>query len=54
MLVSASVVALAACSTGASVLAGAANGALEAMGLKSSNVPDAQKPPREVPLKMTA
>ncbi|MCL9843772.1 type VI secretion system lipoprotein TssJ [Ralstonia solanacearum] len=48
------VVALTACSTGASVLAGAASGALEAVGLKTSNVPDAQKPPREVPLKLTA
>ncbi len=54
ILAGASVAALAACSTGASVLAGAANGALEAMGLKSSNLPDAQKPPREVPLKLTA
>ena len=54
MLAGASVVALGACSTGASVLAGAANGALEAIGLKSSNVPDSQKPPREVPLKLTA
>ncbi|MBB6592957.1 type VI secretion system lipoprotein TssJ, partial [Ralstonia solanacearum] len=41
------VVALTACSTGAS-------GALEAVGLKTSSVPDAQKPPREVPLKLTA
>ncbi|ATJ88471.1 type VI secretion system lipoprotein TssJ [Ralstonia solanacearum] len=48
------VVALTACSTGASVLAGAASGALEAVGLKTSSVPDAQKPPREVPLKLTA
>ncbi|MBU9580159.1 type VI secretion system lipoprotein TssJ [Ralstonia mannitolilytica] len=53
-LATAVVVGMAGCSTGASVLAGAANGALEAMGLKPSNVPDAQKPPREVPLKMTA
>ncbi|MCF1442825.1 type VI secretion system lipoprotein TssJ [Ralstonia nicotianae] len=48
------VIALTACSTGANVLAGAASGALEAVGLKASNVPDAQKPPREVPLKLTA
>jgi type VI secretion system protein VasD len=53
-LAGASVAALAACSTGASVLAGAANGALEAIGLKSSSVPESQKPPREVPLKLTA
>lgn len=53
-LAAASVAALTACSTGATVLAGAASGALEAMGLKSSSVPESQKPPREVPLKLTA
>lgn len=46
--------ALGACTMGGTLLAGAASGALEAVGLKPSNVPDAQKPPREVPLKLYA
>ncbi|WP_354686775.1 type VI secretion system lipoprotein TssJ [Cupriavidus necator] len=52
--VAACVVALTGCSVGGTLLAGAASGALEAVGLKPSNVPDAQKPPREVPLKLYA
>lgn len=42
------------CSVGGTLLAGAASGALEAVGLKPANVPDSQKPPREVPLKLYA
>lgn len=48
------VVTLASCSLGTQVLAGAAGGALEALGIKPSNVPDAQKPPRQVPLRLYA
>lgn len=46
--------ALTGCSVGGTLLAGAASGALEAVGLKPSNVPESQKPPREVPLKLYA
>ncbi|SOY64025.1 conserved hypothetical protein [Cupriavidus taiwanensis] len=42
------------CAVGGTLLAGAASGALEAVGLKPSNVPESQKPPREVPLKLYA
>lgn len=48
------VVTLASCSVGTQVLAGAAGGALEALGIKPTNVPDAQKPPRQVPLRLYA
>ncbi|SPA01366.1 conserved hypothetical protein [Cupriavidus taiwanensis] len=42
------------CAVGGTLLAGAASGALEAVGLKPSNLPESQKPPREVPLKLYA
>ncbi|WP_354677631.1 type VI secretion system lipoprotein TssJ [Cupriavidus plantarum] len=45
---------LASCAMGTQVLAGAASGALEAVGLKPSNVPESQKPPRQVPLRLYA
>lgn len=50
----AAVAVLASCSVGTQVLAGAASGALEAVGLKPSNVPESQKPPRQVPLRLLA
>ncbi|MBY4897520.1 type VI secretion system lipoprotein TssJ [Cupriavidus sp. AU9028] len=46
--------ALAGCAVGGQVLAGAAGGALEALGIKPSSVPDAQKPPRDIPLRLYA
>lgn len=45
---------LASCSVGTQVLAGAASGALEALGVKPSNVPESQKPPRQVPVRLYA
>ncbi|SOZ38220.1 type VI secretion system lipoprotein TssJ [Cupriavidus neocaledonicus] len=48
------VAALTGCAVGGTLLAGAASGALEAVGLKPSNLPESQKPPREVPLKLYA
>ncbi len=54
LTIGASALTLTACSVGTTLLAGAASGALEAVGIKPSNVPESQKPPREVPLKLYA